>query len=88
MKVKSGQIAITVVSILLGIILAIQFKTVNNTVGEGVLPVQRAQQLAVDLKKAQEERDAAIKALNEAENKIKQYEKGEADNNIYVENLI
>ena len=87
MKVKSGQIAITVVSILLGIILAIQFKTVNSTVGEGVLPVQRAQQLAVDLKKAQEERDAAIKALNEAENKIKQYEKGEADNNIYVENL-
>ena len=28
-----------------------------------------------------------LNALDEAENKIKQYEKGEADNNIYAENL-
>lgn len=87
MKKTNGQLAITLVSLFLGIILAIQFKTVNKTVGEGVLPTQRAQQLAIDLKKAQEERDAAIKALDEAENKIKQYEKGEADNNVYAENL-
>ncbi len=39
------------VSLFLGIILAIQFKTVNKTVGEGVLPTQRAQQLAIELKK-------------------------------------
>jgi uncharacterized protein YlxW (UPF0749 family) len=77
----------TIVSLFLGIILAIQFKTVNKSVGEGILPTQRAQQLALELKKTQETRDAAVKALDEAENKIKQYEKGEADNNVYAENL-
>ncbi|NLY78145.1 MAG: DUF881 domain-containing protein [Tissierellia bacterium] len=87
MKNMKGKAALVLVSILLGIILAIQFKTVNKTVGEGVLPTQRAQQLATELKKAQEERDALIKALDEAEEKIKQYELGEADNDVYVENL-
>lgn len=87
MKRKKGAIAITIVSIFLGIILSLQFKTVTKTVGEGILPTQRAQQLAIELKKVQEERDAALNALNEAESKIAQYERGEADNNIYVENL-
>ena len=79
MKKDNGQLAI--------IILAIQFKTVNKTVGEGVLPTQRAQQLAIELKKAQEERDAVTKALDESEAKIKAYERGEVDNNMYAENL-
>lgn len=87
MKKKKGRLAITIVSLFLGIILAIQFKTVSETIGEGILPTQRSQQLAIDLKKAQDERDAAIKALNEAESKINQYEQGEADNSVYVENL-
>lgn len=87
MKKRKGALAITIVSIFLGIILSLQFKTVTKTVGEGILPTQRAQQLALELKKVQEERDAALNALNEAESKIAKYERGEADNNIYVENL-
>ena len=54
---KKGQLSIGLVCILLGVILSIQFKTVSETVGEGVLPTQRAQQLAADLKKLQKERD-------------------------------
>ncbi|QQY80541.1 uncharacterized protein YlxW (UPF0749 family) [Keratinibaculum paraultunense] len=87
MKKSNGRLAITMVSLFLGIILAVQFKTVNKTLGEGVLPTQRAQQLAIELKKAQEERDAALKALSELEEKIKLYEKGEAESNVYAENL-
>lgn len=87
MKINKGQLSITIVSLFLGIILAIQFKTVNKTVGEGILPTQRAQQLAIELKKAQEDRDALMKALDETEAKIKAYEKGEIDNNMYAENL-
>lgn len=87
MAKKKGTLVITIVSTILGIVLALQIKTVSNTIGDEVLPTQRAQQLALELKKVQEERDAAVKALNEAENKIAQYEKGEADNNVYVENL-
>lgn len=87
MKKKKGRLAITIVSLFLGIILAIQFKTISETVGEGVLPTQRSQQLAIDLEKVREERDAAVNALNEAESKINQYERGEADTDVYVENL-
>ncbi|MFA7411891.1 MAG: DUF881 domain-containing protein, partial [Tissierellaceae bacterium] len=77
----------TLVSIFLGIILSIQFKTINKTVGEGVLPTQRAQQLATELKKAQNEREVLSKTIEELEGKIKQYEMGEVDKNVYVENL-
>lgn len=87
MKKTNSRLAITIISLFLGIILAIQFRTVSRTVGDGILPTQRAQQLNSELKKTQEERDIAAKALDEAESKINQYEKGEADNNIYAENL-
>jgi uncharacterized protein YlxW (UPF0749 family) len=80
-------IALTLVSIFLGIILSIQFKTVNKTLGEGTLPTQRAQQLALELKKAQNERDTQSHMIEELETKIKQYEKGEVDKNVYAETL-
>ncbi len=80
-------IALTLVSIVLGVILSIQLKTVNRTVGEGILPTQRAQQLATELKKAQNERETLSKAVEELETKIKQYEMGEVDKNKYAENL-
>lgn len=87
MKNIKQYIALTLVSIFLGIILSIQFKTVNKTLGEGTLPTQRAQQLALELKKAQNERDTQSHMIEELENKIKQYEKGEVDKNVYAENL-
>lgn len=80
-------LAIILVSIFLGLILSIQFKTINKTIGEGVLPTQRAQQLAVELKKAQSDKDAQSNRIEELENKIEQYEKGGVDNNVYAENL-
>ncbi len=87
MKRIKEYLALTMVSIFLGLILSIQFKTVNKTVGEGILPTQRAQQLAVELKKAQNEREAQNKLIDEMEVKIKQYEMSEADKNVYAENL-
>ena len=79
--------ALVLVSILLGLILSIQFKTINKSVGEGVLPNQRSQQLAQELKKLQSERELQTSRILELESKIEQYEKGEADKNIYAENL-
>ncbi len=79
--------ALLMVSIFLGLILSMQFKTVSKSVGEGVLPVQRAQQLAAELKKAQTERDAQSNRIVELEDKIKLYEKGEVDKDGYAENL-
>ena len=71
MKNNKGQIAIMIICVFLGVILAIQIKTVNKTVGEGVLPTQRAQQLATELKKLQDERETLRKELDELEGKIK-----------------
>lgn len=87
MKKTRNIMAIVVVSIFLGLILSIQFKTVNKSVGEGVLPSQRAQQLAVELKKAQTEREAQSNRIEELESKIEQYEKGGVEDNLYAENL-
>lgn len=87
MKRTKEIAALVFVSILLGLILSIQFKTMNRSVGEGVLPTQRSQQLALELKKLQSERDSQSSRISELESKIEQYEKGEADKNIYTENL-
>lgn len=87
MNNKNGQIAITLVCVFLGIVLAIQFKTVSKTVGEGVIPTQKAQQLSIELKKLEEERESLRKELDSMEEKVKQYEKGEAEKSVYVENL-
>lgn len=87
MKKTRELAALVLVSILLGLILSIQFKTINKSVGQGVLPTQRAQQLAVELKKVQGEKDAQTNRIEELENKINQYEKGGIENNSYAEEL-
>ena len=87
MKKTRNMMALILVSIFLGLILSIQFKTINKSIGEGVLPTQRAQQLAVELKKAQQEKEAQTNRIEELENKIEQYEKGGVENNVYAENL-
>lgn len=87
MKNIKEYVALTLVSVFLGVILSIQFKTINKTVGDGTLPTQRAQQLAIELKKAQSEREIQSHRIDELEIKIKQYEKGEVDKNVYAENL-
>lgn len=82
-----SKVAIILVCTILGVILAIQFKTVENTVGSGAIPTQRTQQLAIDYKKLQDERDRMRNELDNLESKLKQYEKGEAEKDVYVENL-
>ncbi len=88
MKSINNKVAMIIVCILLGIILAIQFKTVEKTLGQGeFIPSQRTEELVAELKKIQEERDRLFNELENLESKIEQYEKGEADKNTYVENL-
>lgn len=87
MKKTRDVLALVLVSVFLGLILSIQFKTINKSVGEGVLPTQRAQQLAIELKRVQAEKEAQSNRIEELENKIKLYEKGGIENNIYAETL-
>ncbi|MBC8590708.1 DUF881 domain-containing protein [Wansuia hejianensis] len=87
MKKGKEILALVMVSVFLGLILSIQLKTVKRSIGEGVLPTQRAQQLAAELKKAQAERDAQANRIAELESKIHKYEKNEVDKNEYAESL-
>lgn len=87
MKRFKEYLALIFVSIFLGMILSIHYKTVNKSVGEGVLPVQRSQQLAAELKNVQSDKETLINRVAELESRIEQYEKNEVDKNIYAENL-
>lgn len=87
MKKKSEIASLTLVSVILGLILSIQFRTVNKSVGEGMLPTQRAQELAADLKKVKQERDAQTNRIAELESEIEKYEKNQVDKNSYAESL-
>lgn len=87
MKKKSEIASLVLVSVILGLILSIQFKTVSRTVGEGVLPTQRAQELAAELKKVKSERDTQIDRIIELDNQIDKYEKNEVDEGTYAESL-
>lgn len=87
MKNKSEIFSLVLVSVILGLILAIQIKTVNKSVGEGVLPTQRAQELAAELKKIQAERDTQLNRISELEEEVTKYEKNEMDKSSYAEGL-
>lgn len=87
MKKKSEKLALVLVSVILGLILSIQFKTVNKSIGEGVFPTQRAQELATELKKIQDERDVQLNRIAELESEIEKYEKNGSDKSLYAENL-
>ena len=87
MKKKFEIASLILVSVILGLILSIQFKTVNKSVGEGQLPTQRAQELAADLKKVKQERDVQTNRIAELESEIEKYEKNQLDKNSYSEIL-
>lgn len=88
MRELKSKIAFALVCLMLGIIIAIQFKTVNETVGNGILPTKSAQQLALELKKLKDEKEKLLEELNSLESKVKQYEKNAAEENVYIKNLM
>ncbi|KGG80571.1 division initiation protein [Caloranaerobacter azorensis H53214] len=88
MKELKSKIAFVLVCVILGIIIAIQFKTVNETVGSGILPTKSAQQLTLELKKLKDEKEKLLEELNSLESKVKQYEKNAAEENVYIKNLM
>lgn len=87
MKKFTSKLAIGIVCIILGVILAIQYKTVNNTVGIGYLPTQKSKELSIELKKLQDEKEKIYKVLNGLEGKIKKYENEASKENVYIDEL-
>jgi len=74
---KSGQLAIMVVSIVLGIMLAAQFKNVQK-VG-GTASIQRAEELAARVQKLTQENEDLQKQIQQFQQRIKEYEQSAQD---------
>ncbi len=82
-----SKIAITLICVLLGIVIAIQFNTVNSTVGPGKIPFQRSKELIVELNKLKDEKEKLTTELNNLENKVKQYEDNVSKESVYINQL-
>lgn len=87
MNKRKNIIAIILVSIFLGLILSIQFKTIDGSQAHGALPTQRAQDLANELKKVQSDKETLKNRIEELEGKIEQYEQEVVSNSAYAEIL-
>ncbi len=63
---KQGQVAIAFVCVVLGVMLAVQFRTTRDI--RSSIPYQRAEDLSQRLNQAEKERDAALRQLQEVQN--------------------
>ncbi len=81
------QIAIGVVCVVLGLVLSLQFRSVQDNYLGGVASAQKAQELAEKLKKLREEKEQLISEVNVLEARIKSIEETESKTDVLVRNL-
>lgn len=63
---KQGRVALTFVCVILGIMIAVQFRTTQDV--RSTIPFQRAEDLSQRLRQAEKERDTALRQLREVQN--------------------
>ncbi|AHM56348.1 hypothetical protein EAL2_c10500 [Peptoclostridium acidaminophilum DSM 3953] len=83
---KNGKIAILILSLVLGIVMTIQFKTSKISTG-GVVSSQKARQLSAELKSLKDKRENLQEELGILESKIKAYEESQASSSTVTKNL-
>jgi len=83
---KNGRIAILILSLVLGIMMTIQFKMAETSTG-GVVSSQKARQLSAELKRLKDKRENLQEELGILENKIKAYEESQASSSTVTKNL-
>ncbi|OPJ56860.1 DUF881 domain-containing protein [Alkalithermobacter paradoxus] len=83
---KQNKVIIFFLSILLGIIIMIQFKTIEKATG-GVVSSQKSHQLAAELKSLRDRKEVLLRELRSVENRIEEYKNAEANESIVVKNL-
>ncbi|WDV44176.1 DUF881 domain-containing protein [Clostridiaceae bacterium M8S5] len=87
MNNAKNKLAIGIVCIFLGLIISLQFRTVNRVVGKGNLIGNRARELSAEGEKLLKDKEELIKQLEECNNKIKKYEEDASKENVYIEEL-
>ena len=86
MNNKGQTIIIVILCFLLGLMLASQFKSIDNA-GGGIIPIQRAQELTSELKAIKEERSALYEEIEILRQKIIEYEESAAKTGQFAEAL-
>jgi len=76
MKSLKSQVAVGAVCLALGLMLTLQFRNIQNY--GGILSVQRAQELASELKEVKNQKDALQQQIREQENRLREYEESAA----------
>jgi uncharacterized protein YlxW (UPF0749 family) len=85
LRTIKGQMSIGLVCLALGLMLTLQFRNVQNY--GGILSVQRAQELASELKSARAQRDSLQQRIKEYEKRILEYEEAAAEVSVVAEGM-
>jgi len=80
------KIFLTTLSIILGLIFALQYQVVKSESGE-IITTKKASELAYELRQVENERENLLLELEEIENELKQYEESASMENDYIKNL-
>ncbi|MDW7669813.1 MAG: DUF881 domain-containing protein [Bacillota bacterium] len=80
------KIFLTTISIILGLIFALQYQVVKSESGE-IITTKKASELAYELRQVENERENLLLELEEIENELKQYEESASMENDYIKNL-
>jgi uncharacterized protein YlxW (UPF0749 family) len=87
MKSWKKQLAVGIVYVVLGLVLALQFRSVQYDYLEGAASAQKAQELVGKVKKMREEKEQLLNEVNILESKIKSIEEAESKDNVLVRNI-
>ncbi len=89
MKIKSGQIMIGLLAVIIGLSISVQIHSMDgDVIGGGLVPVQKAQSLAQELKEVRNEKAILVEELTNLENRIKEIEEAESKDDILIRNLV
>lgn len=87
MKKLKGKIAVAFICGILGLVVAMQIKSVQEVAEGGFLSSQQAQQMTVELRNLRQEKDQLTEELTDLESRLREYELSEADENLLIKNL-
>lgn len=87
MKNLFSKSLIITVCVILGIIIAIQYKTVNTLVGPNFIPSQKNKELVNELSNLEKEKESLMNELKNLENEIRKHESKISKESDYVKEL-
>ncbi len=87
MKGRKGQLAVGIVCLVLGLVLSIQFKSVQGSDLDWGGPTQKSQQLSRELKKEKDDKQQLLSQVDLLQRKIKDIEDAESKEDSQLKNL-